>query len=108
MAPWVVSPNKSDNYIGDDDAWKAKVYRALTGRKDTAQQLDNAGFRAFSFHRAYTVRQMNELNMRKKNTTSIRTGFSQIRRIVLHLRKGTIRMDKDDIERTLIFSFRNG
>ena len=58
MAPWVVSPNKSDNYIGDDDM-EGKVYRALTGRKDTAQQLDNAGFRAFTLHRAYTMRQMN-------------------------------------------------
>ena len=27
MAPWVVSPNKSDNYIGDDDM-EGKVYRA--------------------------------------------------------------------------------
>ena len=40
MAPWVVSPNKSENYIGDDDM-EGKVYRALTGRNTTAKQLSS-------------------------------------------------------------------
>ena len=66
MAPWVVSPNKSENYIGDDDM-EGKVYRALTGRNTTAKQLDDAGFRAFTLHRAYTMREMNEVNMRKNH-----------------------------------------
>ena len=47
MAPWVVSPNKSENYIGDDDM-EGKVYRALTGRNTTAKQLDDAGFRCIA------------------------------------------------------------
>ena len=33
---------------------EGKVYRALTGRNTTAKQLDDAGFRAFTLHRAYT------------------------------------------------------
>ncbi|WP_282163465.1 aldehyde ferredoxin oxidoreductase N-terminal domain-containing protein [Turicimonas muris] len=103
MAPWVVSPNKSDNYIGDDDM-EGKVYRALTGRKDTAQQLDNAGFRAFTLHRAYTMRQMNELNMRKKHDFYPNWIFTDPKNRPAFT-KGTIRMDKDDIEKSFDIFF---
>ena len=103
MAPWVVSPNKSENYIGDDDM-EGKVYRALTGRKDTAEQLDNAGFRAFTLHRAYTMRQMNELNMRKNHDLYPNWIFTDPKNRPAFT-KGTLRMDRDDIEKSFYIFF---
>ena len=98
MAPWIVSPNKSENYIGDDDM-EGKVYRALTGRNTTAKQLDDAGFRAFTLHRAYTMREMNEVNMRKNHDFYPGWIFKDAKDRPAFT-KGTIRMDKDDIEKS--------
>lgn len=104
MAPWVVSPNKSENYIGDDDM-EGKVYRALTGRNTTAKQLDDAGFRAFTLHRAYTMREMNEVNMRKNHDFYPGWIFKDAKDRPAFT-KGTIRMDKDDIEKSFDIFFK--
>lgn len=98
MAPWVVSPNKSENYIGDDDM-EGKVYRALTGRNTTAKQLDDAGFRA------YTMREMNEVNMRKNHDFYPGWIFKDAKDRPAFT-KGTIRMDKDDIEKSFDIFFK--
>ena len=104
MAPWVVSPNKSENYIGDDDM-EGKVYRALTGRNTTAKQLDDAGFRAFTLHRAYTMREMNEVNMRKNHDFYPGWIFKDAKDRPAFT-KGTIRMDKDDFEKSFDIFFK--
>ena len=104
MAPWVVSPNKSENYIGDDDM-EGKVYRALTGRNTTAKQLDDAGFRAFTLHRAYTMREMNEVNMRKNHDFYPGWIFKDAKDRPAFT-KGTIRMEKDDIEKSFDIFFK--
>lgn len=104
MAPWVVSPNKSENYIGDDDM-EGKVYRALTGRNTTAKRLDDAGFRAFTLHRAYTMREMNEVNMRKNHDFYPGWIFKDAKDRPAFT-KGTIRMDKDDIEKSFDIFFK--
>lgn len=104
MAPWIVSPNKSENYIGDDDM-EGKVYRALTGRNTTAKQLDDAGFRAFTLHRAYTMREMNEVNMRKNHDFYPGWIFKDAKDRPAFT-KGTIRMDKDDIEKSFDIFFK--
>lgn len=103
MAPWVVSPNKEDNYIGDDDM-EGKVYRALTGKNTSAKELDDAGFRAFTLHRAYTMRQMKELNMRKNHDLYPEWIFTDPKNKPAFT-KGTIRMDKDDIEKSFDIFF---
>ena len=104
MAPWVVSPNKSENYIGDDDM-EGKVYRALTGRNTTAKQLDDAGFRAFTLHRAYTMREMNEVNMRKNHDFYPAWIFTDAKDKPAFT-KGTIRMDQGDIEKSFDIFFK--
>lgn len=103
MAPWVVSPNKSDNYIGDNDL-EAKVYQAITGDNLTAKQLDDAGFRAFTLHRAYTMRQMKEKEMRAKHDLYPDWLFQDAKNRPAFT-KGTIRMDKDDIEKSFDIFF---
>lgn len=104
MAPWVVSPNKSENYIGDDDM-EGKVFRALTGMNHTAQELDNAGFRAFTLHRAYTMREMKEMNQRKKHDFYPEWIFTDPKDRPAFT-KGTIRMDRDDIEKSFDIFFK--
>lgn len=80
MAPWVVSPNKSENYIGDDDM-EGKVYRA------------------------YTMREMNEVNMRKNHDFYPGWIFKDAKDRPAFT-KGTIRMDKDDIEKSFDIFFK--
>jgi aldehyde:ferredoxin oxidoreductase len=103
MAPWVVSPNKSENYIGDDEL-ESKVYRAITGLDTTSAELDNAGFRAFTLHRAYTMRQMKEMNMRKKHDMYPQWIFWDPKDKPAFT-KGTIRMDQADIEKSFDIFF---
>ncbi|MCD8339137.1 MAG: aldehyde ferredoxin oxidoreductase [Burkholderiales bacterium] len=103
MAPWYVSPIKEENYIGDMDL-EAKLYNAITGQNIPYQKLDDLGFRAWVLHRAYTMREMKELNMRKKHDLYPEWIFHDAKNIPVFT-KGTIRMDPDDIEKSFDIFF---
>jgi aldehyde:ferredoxin oxidoreductase len=96
MGPWVASPLKERSYRGDDSI-ESMLYSLATGDKKSRQELDQVAERIFLLHRALTIRDMGTKEMRTQHDTipewvfkdaSGKTPFT----------KGTIRMDKDDIE----------
>ncbi len=103
MAPWIVTPLKEENYIGDIDM-EARVYNAITGEKKSWQELDNLGFRAFVLHRAYTMREMKELDMRGKHDRYPEWIFFDPKGKA-PFTKGTTRMEKSDIEKSFDIFF---
>ncbi|HVN24895.1 MAG TPA: aldehyde ferredoxin oxidoreductase [Syntrophorhabdales bacterium] len=96
MGPWVASPLKERGYSGDD-SMESKLYSLATGDKKSREELDQVAERIFLLHRALTIRDMGTKEMRTKHDT--------IPEWVFHdpadkpaFTKGTIRMEKDDIE----------
>ncbi|MDR0466986.1 MAG: aldehyde ferredoxin oxidoreductase [Deltaproteobacteria bacterium] len=96
MGPWVASPLKERGYAGDDTL-ESQLYSLATGHSLSRDELDLVAERIFTLHRALTIRGMNELNMREKHDqcpdwiyadAGDKPAFS----------KGTIRMDKADIQ----------
>ena len=99
MGPWVSTPNKENDYLGDNTL-ESKYYNVLTGHKMDSKELDRCAEVAFNLHRAYTMRQMRALDMRKQHDTypdwifkdpADKPAFS----------KGTIRMEKADMEKSM-------
>ena len=95
MGPWVASPLKERGYAGDDSL-ESQLYSLATGHHVSRDELDFIAERIFTFHRALTIRGMNELNMRERHDlcpdwvytdTNGKPAFS----------RGTIRMDRADI-----------
>jgi len=96
MGPWVASPLKERGYRGDDSI-ESMLYSLATGDKKSRHELDQVAERIFLLHRALTIRDMGTKEMRTQHDTipewvfkdaSGKTPFT----------KGTIHMDKDDIE----------
>ncbi len=100
MGPWISSPLKQDNYIGDNTL-ESKYYRILTGHNLNVTELDRCAERAFNIHRAYTARQMKSAELRKDHDTYPGWLFVDKKNNKEPFTKGTIRMDKADIEKSL-------
>ena len=64
------------------------------------KELDRCAERAFNLHRAYTARQMQTTDMRKKHDQYPNWLFED-KKDKAPFTKGTIRMDKADIEKSL-------
>jgi aldehyde:ferredoxin oxidoreductase len=99
MGPWVASPLKERGYRGDDSI-ESMLYSLATGDKKSRHELDQIAERIFLLHRALTIRDMGTKEMRTQHDSipewvfkdaSGKTPFT----------KGTICMDKDDIEMTM-------
>ena len=99
MGPWISTPNKQDGYMGDNSL-ESKYYRILTGHNLDVKELDRCAERAFNLHRAYTARQMQTTDMRKKHDQYPNWLFED-KKDKAPFTKGTIRMDKADIEKSL-------
>lgn len=97
-APWYTSPNKEDGYVGEVDL-ESRIFKAVTGIDKSADELDKAGLRAFVLERAYTMRQMKTLNMRREHDKYPDWLFVDAKDRK-PFTKGTIRMDRDDIEKS--------
>ncbi len=97
MGPWVASPLKERGYRGDDSI-ESLLYSIATGDRKTRQELDEVAERIHLLHRALTIRDMGTKEMRTRHDTipdwvlvdkSGKPPFT----------KGTIHMDKADLER---------
>jgi aldehyde:ferredoxin oxidoreductase len=96
MGPWVASPLKERGYRGDDTI-ESMLYSLATGDKKSREALDDAGERIFLLHRALTIRGMGTKEMRKEHDTIPEWVFHDASKKE-PFTKGTIRMDKKDME----------
>lgn len=95
MGPWIASPLKERGY-GGDDTIESKYYSLAVGRQTSREELDRIGERIFTLHRALTIRDMNEVDMRGKHDT-VPGWVYKDKKDLPAFSKGTIRMDRDDI-----------
>ncbi len=99
MGPWVASPLKERGYRGDDSL-ESRFYSLATGQKLDREGLDHMGERIFTLHRAVTMRDMGELEMRAHHDTVPPWVFEDPNGAA-PFTKGTIRMDRADIRRAM-------
>lgn len=99
MGPWVTTTNQKNKYVGDDTL-ESKLYSHVTGHKLNRDELDLVGERIFTYHRAITMRDMNEMNMRKTHDLYPEWIFHDAKGKE-PFTKGTIRMDEQDIQKSL-------
>ena len=99
MGPWVASPLKEREYAGDDSL-ESRFYGLATGHPTNREELDKIGERIFVLHRALTIREMGEKDMRSKHDL--------IPKWVYHdpygvrpFNKGTISMDPGDMSKAM-------
>ena len=69
MYPLAASPLKSRGYEGDNSV-EARLYSAVTGDRKDAAQLDLVAERIFAMHRALTMRDMANMDMRGRHDTA--------------------------------------
>ncbi|OGR39578.1 MAG: aldehyde ferredoxin oxidoreductase [Desulfovibrionales bacterium GWA2_65_9] len=95
MGPWVASPLKERGYRGDDSL-ESRFYSLATGRKIDREGLDRIGERIFTLHRALTMRDMGQLDMRTQHDQVPPWVFKDLSG-AQPFSKGTICMDRADI-----------
>jgi aldehyde:ferredoxin oxidoreductase len=66
MGPWVALPFKERGYSGDDSP-ESECFSMATGRPTNRDELDQVGERIFVLHRALTIRDMGDKDMRAKH-----------------------------------------
>ncbi|MBI5523659.1 MAG: aldehyde ferredoxin oxidoreductase [Desulfarculus sp.] len=99
MGPWVASPLKSRGYLGDDSL-ESKFYSLATGRKLGREELDRMGERIFTLHRALTIRDMGQMNMRARHDQVPGWVFEDPAGAP-PFSKGSIRMDRGDMAKAM-------
>jgi aldehyde:ferredoxin oxidoreductase len=99
MGPWVASPLKERGYSGDDSL-ESRFYSLATGQQISREELDQIGERIFVLHRALTIRDMGEMDMRTKHDRAPQWIY-QDPNGAQPFTKGTIRMDPQDIARAM-------
>lgn len=104
MWPMTTSPLKSRNYRGDT-ALESKFLSLVTGEKISEEQLDLAGERIFTLHRALTVKQMGTTDMRGKHDLMCAWVFD-IDPGKKAFTPGTIKMDRADMKIALTMFYK--
>jgi len=99
MGPWVASPLKERGYRGDDSL-ESRFYSLATGQKLDREGLDRMGERIFTLHRALTMRDMDQVDMRRHHDLVPPWVFEDPSGAA-PFTKGTIRMDRADISRAM-------
>jgi aldehyde:ferredoxin oxidoreductase len=99
MGPWVASPLKERGYRGEDTL-ESLLYTLATGDKKNRDELDLAAERIFNLHRAITIRDMGTKDMRTRHDTIPPWVFGDPQGKP-SLTKGTIHMDKEDMEKAM-------
>jgi aldehyde:ferredoxin oxidoreductase len=104
MWPMTVSPTKSRNYRGDT-ALEAKFMSMVTGKEITEAELDLAGERIMTLHRALTVKCMNTMDMRATHDVMMDWVYDADPGVA-PFTKGTIKMDRDDMQLALTMFYK--
>jgi len=99
MGPWVASPLKERGYSGDDSL-ESRFYSLATGQQTSREELDLIGERIFALHRALTIRDMGEMDMRTRHDLAPRWIYQDTNGAQAFTR-GTIRMDPQDIAKAM-------
>jgi len=99
MGPWVASPLKERGYLGDDSL-ESKFYGLATGQQISREELDRIGERIFVLHRALTIRDMGEKDMRTRHDLAPQWIY-QDPNGAQPFTKGTLRMDPQDIAKAM-------
>ncbi len=96
MWPMTTSPLKERGYRGDTGL-EAKFLSLATGEEISEEELDLAGERIFTLHRALTVKHMGTMDMRNKHDLMCDWVFDKDPD-KKPFTPGTIKMDRDDME----------
>ena len=99
MGPWVASPRWERGYAGDDSL-ESKFLSLATGRAIDREALDRAGERIFTLHRALTIRDMGQVDMRARHDL-VPPWIFEDPNGAAPFTKGTIRMDPADVARAM-------
>jgi aldehyde:ferredoxin oxidoreductase len=99
MGPWVASPLKERGYRGDDTL-ESMLYSLATGDKKSAEELDLVAERIFVLHRALTIRDMGTKELRTQHDSIPEWVFRDSNDRPVYT-KGTIHLDKDDLNLAL-------
>ena len=99
MGPWVASPLKERGYSGDDSL-ESRFYSLATGQQMSREELDRIGERIFVLHRALTIRDMGDMDMRTRHDLAPQWIY-QDPNGAQPFTKGTIRMDPQDIAKAM-------
>ena len=99
MGPWVASPLKERGYSGDDSL-ESKFYSLATGYQTSREELDLIGERIFVLHRALTIRDMGERDMRTRHDLVPQWIYDDPNGTPVFT-KGTTRMDPQDIAKAM-------
>jgi aldehyde:ferredoxin oxidoreductase len=103
MWPMVLSPLKERGYRGDTSL-EAKFFSMATGYETSEEELDLAGERIFTLHRAMTMKQMGTMDMRNKHDLMTDWIFDADPEEE-PFTPGTVKMDREDMElaKTLLY-----
>ncbi|WP_040212375.1 aldehyde ferredoxin oxidoreductase [Clostridium polynesiense] len=104
MWPMATSPVKDRNYRGDTTL-ESKFYNMITGENLTEQELDLAGERIFTLHRALTVKQMGTTDMRGKHDLICKWVFDSDPD-KQPFTPGTIKMDREDMKKAFTMFYK--
>ncbi len=104
--PMTVSPSKSRNYRGDT-AVEAKYFTLATGIETTEADLDLAGERITTLHRALTVKNMNTIDMRTEHDIMPEWLFAPEGAAEKPFTPGNIYMDREDMQLALTMLYRS-
>jgi aldehyde:ferredoxin oxidoreductase len=99
-----VSPSNGRNYRGDT-ALESKFMSMVTGKEISEAELDLAGERVLTLHRALTVKNMNTTDMRGKHDVMMDWVFD-VDPEVKAFTMGTIKMDRDDMQLALTMFYK--
>ncbi|MEN6441191.1 MAG: aldehyde ferredoxin oxidoreductase [Syntrophobacter sp.] len=99
MGPWVASPLKERGYSGDDSL-ESKFFSLATGRQTSREELDLIGEKIFVLHRALTIRDMGDKEMRARHDLIPEWVYNDPAGTPVFT-KGTIRMDREDMVRAM-------
>jgi len=104
MWPMMVSPSKDRNYRGDTGL-EAEFLSLVTGENISEEELDLAGERIFTLHRALTVKQMKTTDMRNKHDDMTDWIFD-MDPDVKAFTPGTIKLDREDMQTALTMFYK--
>jgi len=104
MWPMTTSPSKERNYRGDTGL-EAKFMELVTGEFGSEEELDLAGERIFTLHRALTVKQMGTTDMRGKHDL-MNDWVYDIDPDVEAFTPGTVKMDREDMQTALTMFYK--